>query len=80
MPHRAPTGSEYRMLAEAVLQWYSFYEVPPDDKASSTLVSAALDFFHDGHHTADDLAVMLIGTYVGIWSTKINAPTSAAIH
>lgn len=80
MPHRAPMGSEYRMLAEVVLQWYSFYDVPPDDEASSALVAAALDFFHDGYHTAEDLAVMLIGTYVGIWSTKINAPSSAAIH
>ncbi len=80
MPHRTPKGSECRILAEAVLQWYSFYEVAPDDEASSTLVAAALEFFHDGYHTADDLAVRLIGTYVGIWSTKINAPTSAAIH
>lgn len=80
MPHRAPMGSDCRMLAEAVLQWYSFYDVPPDDQASSTLVGAALEFFHDGYHTTEDIAVMLIGTYIGIWSTKINAPTSAAIH
>jgi len=80
MPHRAPTGNDWRMLAEAVVEWYSFYEVPPDDEASSALVGAALDFFRDGYQTTEDIAVMLIGTYIGIWSTKVNAPTSAAIH
>ncbi|WP_246705533.1 hypothetical protein [Rhizobium sp. P40RR-XXII] len=80
MPRRAPTGSDCQMLAEAVLQWYHFYEVPPDDEASRALVGAALEFFHDGYHTTEDIAVMLIGTYIGIWPTKFNAPTSAAIH
>jgi hypothetical protein len=76
-----PTYDEdFRMLSEAVQAWYRFYEVDPDDQASHTLACAAIQFFNDGHRSLDDITTMLIGTYVGKWATRINAPTSAAVH
>ena len=72
--------SEYRLTSEAVQTWYRFYEVSPDDRASHVLCTAAIDLYQHGYRTADDIATMLIGTYVGIWSTKVNASTSASVH
>jgi hypothetical protein len=75
-----PRGSEFKMLSEAVQAWYRFYEVSPHARASQFLSKAAINLYNDGYKTADDIASVLIGTYVGIWSTKVNAPTSASIH
>jgi len=76
-----PTHDEhFRMMSEAVQAWYRYYEVDPDDQASQTLCAAAIALFNDGHRSLDDLSTMLIGTYVGRWSTRVNAPTSAAVH
>ncbi|CAN7734141.1 hypothetical protein [Rhizobium sp. LjRoot258] len=72
--------SEFRVMSEAVQAWYRFYEAPPDDRASRVLRIAAIDLYYDGYKTAEDIAFVLIGTYVGICSTKINAPTSASVH
>ena len=71
---------DFRMLSEAVQAWYRYYEVDPEDRASHTLCTAAIDFFNEGYRSLDDLSTMLIGTYVGRWSTRVNAPTSAALH
>jgi hypothetical protein len=72
--------SEYRLTSEAVQRWYRFYEVLPDDRASRVLCAAAVDLYQHGYRTADEIATMLIGTYVGIWSTKVNAATSQSVH
>jgi hypothetical protein len=72
--------SEFKMLSEAIQAWYSFYEVSPDARASQFLSNAATNLFNEGCKTADDIASVLIGTYVGIWSTKVNSPTSASVH
>ncbi len=74
------TDHDFRMLSLAVQRWYRFYKVAPDDLASDTLCSAAIDFFKGGYRTADDIANMLIETYVGLWWVRTNAPTSASIH
>jgi hypothetical protein len=71
---------EFRLMSEAVQAWYRFYEVSPDDRASHVLCNAAIDLYNDGYRTVDDIATVLIGTYVGIWSTKINAATSTSVH
>lgn len=71
---------EFRLMSEAVQAWYRFYEVSPDDRASQVLCNAAIDLYNDGYRTVDDIATVLIGTYVGIWSTKINAATSTSVH
>ncbi|ANM13548.1 UNVERIFIED_ORG: hypothetical protein GGI57_005797 [Rhizobium aethiopicum] len=70
----------FRMLSEAVQAWYRYYEVEPDDQASQTLCSAAIEFFNDGARSLEDVTTLLIGTYVGRWATRVNAPTSAAVH
>jgi hypothetical protein len=75
-----PGDSEVRLISEAVRSWFCFYEVDEDDRALQTLCTAALDLYGEGYRTADALATMLIGTYVGIWSTRINAPGSNSVH
>jgi hypothetical protein len=78
--HEPPRDKDFRMLSEAVQAWYRYYEVAPDEQASHTLCSAAIDLFNEGYRTCDGIATMLIGTYVGRWSTRVNAPTSQSIH
>lgn len=68
------------MLSQAVQAWYRYYEVVPDDQASNTLGAAAIQFFNDGHRSLDEITTMLIVTYVGRWATRVNAPTSNAVH
>lgn len=76
-----PTQDEhFRMLSEAVQAWYRYYEVEPDELASQTLSAAAIEFFKEGYRSLDHVTTMLIGTYVGKWSTRVNAPTSASLH
>jgi hypothetical protein len=67
-------------MSEAVRNWYRFYEVPPNKQSSQVLCTAAINLYNEGYRSVDDIATVLIGTYVGIWSTKVNAPTSATIH
>jgi hypothetical protein len=74
------SDTDFRMLSEAVNAWFTFYSVEPDEQASNTLTSAARKLFDGGCRTVEDLSTMLIGTYVGVWATRINAPTSASIH
>jgi hypothetical protein len=64
----------------AVRRWSEFYEVPLDEGVSDTLCGAAIRFYGKGYRTADDLATMLIGNFVGLCPTRINALTSASIH
>ncbi|KQV18240.1 hypothetical protein ASC97_29690 [Rhizobium sp. Root1203] len=71
---------DFRTMSEAVQHWYRFYEVPPNDQSSQVLCTAAISLYNEGYRSVDDIATALIGTYVGIWSTKVNAPTSSAIH
>jgi hypothetical protein len=71
---------DFRMLSEAVHAWYEYYEIEPDEQASARLCEAALDLFNDGYRTVDTLTTMLIGTYVGRWATRVNAPTSSRVH
>jgi hypothetical protein len=68
------------LLSQAVQQWYRFYEVPLDETASDTLCGAALELYTQGHRTVEDIATILIGTYVGISSTRVNAPTFRSVH
>lgn len=71
---------DFKMMSEAVQAWYRFYEVDPKHGLSEVLCQAAIDLYHDGHRTSDDIATALIGTYVGIQAMRVNAPTSAAVH
>jgi hypothetical protein len=71
---------DFRAMSEAVQNWYRFYEVPPDEQSSQVLCTAAIELYNQGYRSAGDIATALIGTYIGIWSTKVNAPASSAIH
>lgn len=72
--------SATKMLSRAVQRWYRYYEVEQDDRASHVLRHAAITLFNDGYRSEDDIATMLIGTYVGLNSTKVNALTSSSVH
>ncbi len=71
---------DFRTMSKAVRAWFLYYEETPDERASNVLSSAAIEFYNDGYRSAEDIAAMLIGTYVGLFSTRVNAPTSQAIH
>ncbi|MGB8287741.1 MAG: hypothetical protein WCE42_07335 [Rhizobium ruizarguesonis] len=71
---------DFKTMSEAVQAWCRFYGVDPKDGLSDVLCQAAIDFFQEGHRTSDDIATALIGTYIGIHATRVNAPTSAALH
>jgi hypothetical protein len=68
------------LLSEAVQRWYRFYEVSPDEAVSDVLCSAALGLYREGHRSLEDIATVLIGTYVGISATRVNATTSQLVH
>ncbi len=71
---------DFRAMSEAVQIWYRFYEVPPNERSSQVLCEAAISLYNEGYRSVDEIATALIGTYIGLWSTKVNAPTSSAIH
>lgn len=69
-----------KVLASAVDQWFRYYEVQHDDHVWNVLHNAALDLYKDGYRSEGDLATLLIGAFVGVASTKINASASATVH
>jgi hypothetical protein len=74
------TGSELRTLSEAVQRWFDFYQAESDENVSQTLCDAAVALYRDGHRQAADIATILIGTFIGPLSARVNAPSSASIH
>ncbi len=71
---------DHLIISQAVSQWYRYYNADWDDHASSFLCDAAIDLYNDGCSSADEMAAILIGTYVGIPATRVNAPSSSALH
>lgn len=71
---------DFKMMSEAVQAWYRFYEIDPRNGLSEVLCQAAIDLYRGGHHSSDDIATALIGNYVGLDATRVNAPTSASVH
>ena len=65
---------------QAVIAWFRFYELDPDEQSIQVLARAAGELFVGGYHSADDLATSLIGTYIGRWSLMVNAPTYTSVH
>lgn len=68
------------ILAEAVQRWFEFYEVDRTRRIDKILCEAAMRIYRGGYHSVDDVATVLIATYVGILATTINAPSSASVH
>jgi len=73
-------NKDYSIMSRAVQAWYRFYEADWNDETSSFLCSAAIELFNGGCRSSDDMATALIGTYVGLAATRVNAPSSNAIH
>jgi hypothetical protein len=73
-------GDLVKLLASAVDQWFRYYEVRHDDHVWKVLRNAALYLYKDGYRSDGDLATLLIGTFVRMVSTKINASASATVH
>lgn len=71
---------DFKTMSEAVQAWYRFYQIDPKNGLSDLLCRAAIDLYRDGYHSSDDIATALIGSYVGIHATRVNAPTSASVH
>ncbi len=71
---------DHLIISKAVSQWYRHYNVTWDDEASSFLCDAAIKLYEEGSRSAEEMATVLIGTYVGLAATRVNAPTSDALH
>ncbi|MBX5174456.1 MULTISPECIES: hypothetical protein [unclassified Rhizobium] len=72
--------NDYRIMSKAVREWYRYYEVEWDDQASSFLCDAAIELYDRGCRSVEEMATILIGTYVGLAATRINAPSSDSLH
>lgn len=46
----------------------------------TTLCDAAIELYDGGCRSVDEMATVLIGTYVGLAATRVNSPSSDAIH
>ncbi len=71
---------DHLVISKAVSEWYRHYNVTWDDHASSFLCDAAIELYDGGCRSVDEMAMMLIGTYVGLAATRVNAPSSGSVH
>ncbi|MGO6727864.1 hypothetical protein ELI54_30075 (plasmid) [Rhizobium ruizarguesonis] len=72
--------NDHLLMSKAVREWYRYYEVEWDDQASSFLCDAAIEFYNEGCRSVEEMATLLIGTYVGLAATRVNAPSSSSVH
>jgi hypothetical protein len=75
-----PAQDDRLIMSKAVKAWYLYYNVAWDDQASSFLCDAAIELYNEGCRSADEMATILIGTYVGLAATRVNAPSSGSVH
>jgi divalent metal cation (Fe/Co/Zn/Cd) transporter len=71
---------DFRTMSEAVQAWHRHYGIIPNEQSTSVLCLAAIELYNEGYRSLDEIAAMLISTYVGQEATRVNAPTSAAVH
>ncbi|WP_018858705.1 hypothetical protein [Rhizobium sp. 42MFCr.1] len=71
---------DFRTMSEAVQAWHRHYGIIPNEQSTSVLCLAAIELYNEGYRSLDEIAAMLISTYVGQDATRVNAPTSAAVH
>ncbi|OWW04701.1 hypothetical protein ATY81_01610 [Rhizobium sp. R72] len=64
------------ILSRAVQHWYLYYDIDPDDQASTLLNRAAIELFDQGHRSVEGIATMLIENFVGPWPVTMNAQMS----
>ncbi|MBB3165669.1 hypothetical protein HFO74_26305 [Rhizobium laguerreae] len=72
--------NDHLLMSKAVREWYRHYEVEWDDQASSFLCDAAIELYNEGCRSVEEMATVLIGTYVGLAATRVNAPSSSSMH
>ncbi|MGM5056121.1 hypothetical protein ACD589_15740 [Rhizobium sp. 814_E9_N1_1] len=72
--------NDHLLMSKAVREWYRYYEVEWDDQASSFLCDAAIELYNEGCRSVEEMATVLIGTYVGLAATRVNAPSSSSLH
>lgn len=80
MSSRSANEPNFRMLSQAVQRWYRHYGETPTDACSALLCMHAIRLYNEGVRSEELIASELIGTYVGLPATKINAPSSDAVH
>ncbi|NKL39753.1 hypothetical protein GFL57_01755 [Rhizobium leguminosarum bv. viciae] len=44
------------------------------------LCDAAIELYNEGCRSVEEMATLLIGTYVGLPATRVNAPSSSSVH
>jgi len=71
---------DHVLISKAVGAWYRHYGVGWDDHASSFLCDVAIALYANGCRSPEMLAATLISEYVGIAATRVNAPSSGAVH
>lgn len=71
---------DHLIISKAVSQWYRYYNAAWDDHASSFLCDAAIALYDKGCRSVDEMATLLIETYVGLAATRVNAPSSTSMH
>ncbi|NEK17761.1 hypothetical protein [Rhizobium leguminosarum] len=72
--------NDHLLMSKAVREWYRYYEVEWDDQASSSLCDAAIELYNECCRSVEEMATVLIGTYVGLAATRVNAPSSSSVH
>ncbi|TBF31529.1 hypothetical protein [Rhizobium ruizarguesonis] len=72
--------ADHLLMSKAVREWYRHYEVEWDDQASSFLCDAAIELYNEGCRSVEEMATVLIGTYVGLAAARVNAPSSSSVH
>jgi len=71
---------DHILITKAVSAWYQHYGVGWDEHASSFLCDVAIELYAKGCRSGEMLAATLISDYVGIAGTRVNAPSSGAVH
>jgi len=71
---------DHVLISKAVSAWYRHYGVGWDDYPSSFLCDVAIEMYANGCRSVEMLAASLISEYVGIEGTRVNAPSSDAVH
>ncbi|MDM9649110.1 hypothetical protein [Rhizobium sp. S163] len=73
-------SEDHVLISKAVSAWYRHYGVPWDDHASSFLCDVAIEMYANGCRSVEMLAAILIADYAGVAGTRVNAPSSDAVH
>jgi hypothetical protein len=66
-------------LLQAIVEWFSFYSVPFEEEVANVLCDRAIMLYNQGA-SGSEITEHLLTHFVGLVSTKANAPTSSALH